>query len=358
MSDQENQQPHYLQKELYSLINKSLFNFIDKGSLDGIWYWDLTKKENMWISSHFWNILGYRQDEMEHLTSEWKHVIFEEDLQVTMEKLSMHLKHAEYHFNRVLRFNHKGGSTVWLRCRAMAIRNKEGKPLRIIAFHNNVTTTMKNQENEDLQAYKDEIAKLRKEIQEQSFRDYLTKIYNRRGLEESYKYLIEVAKRDGSFLSVAMFDIDNFKNINLEHGEAKGDKVLKAIADILIDSTRRVDIIGRFDAEEFIVLMPNTAKKDALMVSERIRKSIERKSIEGINSLSVSCGVATKTLSLEDDTQQIYDELNLSIDEALYHAKKNGRNQVLHYEELNPVNEQIEIQNQRGKYQHHEEFYS
>jgi len=217
---------------------------------------------------------------------------------------------------------------------------------------------MKNQENEDLQAYKDEIAKLRKEIQEQSFRDYLTKIYNRRGLEESYKYLIEVAKRDGSFLSVAMFDIDNFKNINLEHGEAKGDKVLKAIADILIDSTRRVDIIGRFDAEEFIVLMPNTAKKDALMVSERIRKSIERKSIEGINSLSVSCGVATKTLSLEDDTQQIYDELNLSIDEALYHAKKNGRNQVLHYEELNPVNEQIEIQNQRGKYQHHEEFYS
>jgi len=346
---------HYLQQELYDRIEPTLFDFLEQGSIDGIWYWDLTQKQNMWISPHFWNLLGYRQDEMEHLTKEWKRVAFEEDLQNAMAKLGKHLKTPSFPFNQVIRYQHKSGATVWLRCRAMAIRNEEEQPIRIIAFHNDVTHTM--QKKDDLKQYQEEIEHLRQEIQKQAFHDSLTKIYNYRGLEENYKYLIEVAKRDGSFLSAAMFEIDYFSELAVRHGQERVDKVLKEMASMLLDSTRRVDILGRFDDERFIVLMPNTAPSDAIMVSERIRSSIEKNGLGGVDYLSVSCGVASVTLTLSDDTQKNYDALNLWMDEALYHAKKSGCNCVLHYKDIDHITQHIEAQEHKEKYQKSEDFY-
>jgi len=323
---------HPLQKELYSLLNRSVFEFLDNGSLDGILYWDLTQKQNLWISPRFWQCLGYREEEMEHLHKEWKHVMFEEDFNTAMEKLNQNIQHPQYPFNRVIRYRHKGGKSIWLRMRAMVIRNKQNRPIRVIMVHNNVSAD--SQKENTIQKYKDEITTLRQELAQQSIHDYLTKIYNRKGLEQKYKYLIEISKRDGSYLSVAMFDIDNFSQINEEHGRPRGDKILKEIATTLIDSTRRVDVIGRFDDEEFVLLMPNTAKEDATMVCDRIRKHIDIYPIGGINDVTVSCGIATVNASLEDDTQRIYDTVNLCIDEALYYAKKRGRNQVLHYDDI------------------------
>ena len=75
---------NYLKKELYNLIREdpSIFEFLQSGSLDGIWYWDIEKVENEWMSPRFWKTLGYNPKEMRHLSSEWKNIIFEEDLKI------------------------------------------------------------------------------------------------------------------------------------------------------------------------------------------------------------------------------------------------------------------------------------
>jgi len=332
--------PHYLEKELYAFIHQPLFHFLEKGSLDGILFWDLTQQQNMWISPGFWHILGYHHDAMEHLVSNWKAVLFKEDFSTALEKLNKHIQYPEYPFNRLLRYRHKNGSTLWLRCRAMVLHNHDQKPTRMIFLHNDASAQM--QDKDEIQYYQNEIAKLRQEMQSQSFLDPLTSIYAHKGVEENCKYLIETSKRDGSLLSVAMFEIDALDQLRAQHEEERTDKIFKALAHALYDSTRRVDIIGRFDGEKFVVLMPNTSKEDATVVSWRICKYIQRHPCGGVD-ITLSCGVATRSSLLQEDTQTIYEQLILSTDEALHHAKKES-NRVQHYDNIHIVIPQIEPQ--------------
>lgn len=132
---------HYLESELYSLIRSdpAIFAFIQEGSLDGIWYWDLETPENEWMSPRFWQTLGYDPSTMKHLASEWQELIFVEDLQTAIEAVQRHLADPDYPYDQILRYRHQNGSTVWIRCRGMAIRNAEGKPIRMIGAHNDLT---------------------------------------------------------------------------------------------------------------------------------------------------------------------------------------------------------------------------
>ncbi|KIM11680.1 MAG: hypothetical protein KU38_05760 [Sulfurovum sp. FS08-3] len=348
------QQMHYLQKELYMFIKKPLFEFMEKSSLYGVWYWDLSQKDQMWFSLGFLHMLGYRQDEIEHLSVRWRELLLEEDYQEAIEKLKQHLKYPEYPCDKVLRYHHKNGSMVSLRCQAMVIRNQGNKPLRIIAFHNDVTPALVS---ESIQVYKDEIAALRQEIQEKSFHDAITQLYNRQGLEESYKYLIETAKRNSALFSVAMVYLENCVQVERQYGEQRLEEVFKDLATILIHSTRRVDILGRFGDEEFIILMPNTNKKGAITVCERVRQYLQEQPLAKIDYLSVSCGVATLSLNVSDNTQKIYDTLNLFVDEALYHTQKNGGNQVLHYDDINNFTDPFKQASNENENFNDEDFY-
>jgi diguanylate cyclase (GGDEF)-like protein/PAS domain S-box-containing protein len=321
--------PHYLYRELISLFKPSLFDFIQEGSLDGIWYWDLSKQKNMWISPRFWHSLGYRPDDMGHFTSEWRHNILQEDFNTMMEKLKRHLQDPDYPFNQVIRYEHKSGSTLYMRTKAMAIRGKSGKPLRILAFNNNITTTVNLQEsNRD---YKERIEYLEKALLREATHDELTNAYNRRGLEEHYKYLIEVAKRDGSHLSVALFHIHTAIE---KYGEKKRDEILKEFATVLYQNTRKVDILGRFLDEEFMLLMPNTNRDNSLMVIQRLQEQLLQNPVQEVVELKFSVGIATKSLNLADDTQSTYDILNLYVDEALHIAKKEEYSNIIHYQQL------------------------
>lgn len=181
------------------------------------------------------------------------------------------------------------------------------------------------------------------ELHNEITRDYLTKIYNRRGLHEKCEYLIEVAKRDGSYLSVALIEIDYFDELSNQHGRPKGDEILQEFAVILQKNTRKVDILGRFDGEKFMVIMPNTNKEDAIMVSERICDFTESQPIASIEGITISGGIATIHVNISDHTPHYHDKLNLSADDALYHAKKHG-NRVQHYDNIHIVIPQIKPQ--------------
>jgi diguanylate cyclase (GGDEF)-like protein len=191
-----------------------------------------------------------------------------------------------------------------------------------------------SQFQEELQLCQQEVARLKEELHREITHDYLTQTYNRRGLKEKCEYLVEVAKRDGSYLSVALLDVDHFDDINNRHGRSRGDQVIQALADVIKDNTRRVDVVGRFDGEEFTIIMPNTNKIDAIMVAERIRAFVETNPIATLEGVTISCGIATINVNISDATDESYDKLNLWADEALYHAKKSGRNQALHYDDI------------------------
>ncbi len=139
---------HYLKKELYNLINNdaSIFKFIQSGILDGIWYWDLEKPESEWMSPKFWETLGYNPDEKKHLASEWQDMIFQEDLKLAVKNLEKHCADPNHPYDQIVRYRHKNGSTVWIRCRGLAIRDENGKAIRMLGAHTYITDIKKKEE--------------------------------------------------------------------------------------------------------------------------------------------------------------------------------------------------------------------
>ena len=132
---------HYLEKELYNLISNepSIFTFLQSGSLDGLWYWDLEHPENEWMNETFWKLLGYEPSEKEHLATEWQDLINQDDLQVAIDNFNKHCADPNHPYDQIVRYKHRDGSTVWVRCRGVAIRDKNGKPVRMLGAHNDLT---------------------------------------------------------------------------------------------------------------------------------------------------------------------------------------------------------------------------
>lgn len=134
-------QENYLKKELYELTKNDtkIFEFIQSGSLDGIWYWDLEDSENEWMSPKFWDTLGYDPKEKKHMASEWQNIIFKEDLNLAFSNFEKHCADPSYPYDQIVRYKHKNGSTVWIRCRGLAIRDQNGKPIRMLGAHTDIT---------------------------------------------------------------------------------------------------------------------------------------------------------------------------------------------------------------------------
>ncbi len=152
--------------------------------------------------------------------------------------------------------------------------------------------------------------------------DSLTGVLNRVAFEEAFLREVERAKRYGNSLSLILFDIDNFKKINDEHGHLSGDRVLRRVASIVSSSLREADFFARWGGEEFIVLLPDTDLGKAISVAEKLRRRIESSRFGDNLRVTASFGVAQ--LSSEDDRTSLL----LKADKALYRAKMEGKNRV------------------------------
>ena len=164
--------------------------------------------------------------------------------------------------------------------------------------------------------------------------DALTAINNRRFFDQRICEEIERARRHQQALSCLFVDIDYFKKINDSYGHQSGDKVLRNIAALLNEQMRRSDILARYGGEEFSILLCNTDIDAAEEIAERLRLTIHATPQTGLNNeeipVSVSIGVATTdpTQNPDMDIEQQADRLIALADEALYEAKKAGRNRV------------------------------
>lgn len=179
-------------------------------------------------------------------------------------------------------------------------------------------------------------ASLLKQAQDLSVTDELTSIHNRRYLNEVLQKEFNRSRRYGRDMSLIMLDIDNFKNYNDTHGHFQGDEILKGVAKILLNASRsEIDCTARFGGEEFMLVLPETDKKDALKTAERIRQLIENhpflyREQQPLGKITASIGVA----SIPIDANDLHTLLE-RVDAALYFAKHNGRNLVVDAANIN-----------------------
>ena len=140
---------HYLKTELYELVRKdpAIFEFLQAGSLDGIWYWDVERQEQEWMSPRFKELFGYRDDEIPDTSAWWMENIFPEDRDVALDNFSRHLADASHPYDQIVRYRHRDGSTVWVRCRGLAIRNARGEAIRLLGCHTDVTALKRAEED-------------------------------------------------------------------------------------------------------------------------------------------------------------------------------------------------------------------
>jgi diguanylate cyclase (GGDEF)-like protein len=184
--------------------------------------------------------------------------------------------------------------------------------------------------NKKLRTQISEIESLQIQLREQAIRDPLTKLYNRRYLDESFEREIARIRRHKSMTSIILLDIDRFKIFNDEHGHLAGDQILRDLAKILLKNVRAEDIACRYGGEEFIVFLSGAPPKIAEIRANSIREDIQKNSFyyEGKTfSITISAGVAVAPLHGQELT-----ELIEYADQALYQAKENGRNQVVLYQ--------------------------
>lgn len=164
---------------------------------------------------------------------------------------------------------------------------------------------------------------------EKAVTDQLTGLHNRRYMESQLKSLLERAMRGGPQVSVLIADIDHFKRVNDLFGHDAGDDVIRQFSERLASNFRPRDLACRFGGEEFVVIMPETGTDDALVIAERLRRSISNAPFyigRNRDSLDVTCSVGVTVSTIGTDTPE---RILKRADQALYAAKQNGRNKVM-----------------------------
>ena len=180
--------------------------------------------------------------------------------------------------------------------------------------------------NETLTGSLAEISELHLRLQQQAIRDPLTGLYNRRYLDEMLERELARAKRDGYPISLAMIDLDHFKQVNDTYGHTAGDEVLKALGTLLQAHAREGDIPCRYGGEEFVLVLPRMSLNVARQRGEQWREAFGAQKVRhGDLDICVTMSIGLATYPDHGATAE---SLIVSADRALYRAKAAGRNRL------------------------------
>ena len=239
---------HYLKDELYQSIQDSpvLFDFIQEAALDGLWYWDLERPEYEWLSPKFWQLLGFDPSEKQHLASEWQHLINPDDLAAAKTNLEMHIADPRHPYDQIVRYTHRDGSTVWVRCRGMAIRDEDGRAIRMLGAHNDIT------ELKLAEAALRAADKVKSQFLANMSHELKTPLNGVLGL---------------AHLAMRESDMDKVRD-KLEKIEASGQQLLKMVNDLLLFNKIEADLLSvnasEFVLEELLASVHSAFKADAM----------------------------------------------------------------------------------------------
>ncbi len=188
-----------------------------------------------------------------------------------------------------------------------------------------------------IKALQEELERANAELRRVSQTDGLTGVDNRRHIEARLTEAFEHATRLNESLAVVMTDVDHFKSVNDTYGHQAGDAVLKQVAEVLRESAREIDHVGRYGGEEFLVLLPGASAEDARKFAERARAAIAARDFTyagGTLQRTMSAGVA----AWPHAELRHQEALVKAADDALYVAKSTGRNRVVAHGDVAPSN--------------------
>ncbi len=205
-----------------------------------------------------------------------------------------------------------------------------------IQAHNLQEQQERDKAQREMQALSDRLADMEHESSElrskldlaqyRATRDSLTNLPNRLAFEDRLLHEMARCKRQKTPMSMMVWDVDLFKNINDTYGHKSGDKALAAIANLLSRHCREIDFVARFGGEEFVMLLPETDASSALIVAEKLRKAVQNSSFNAKGDkvkITLSCGISQY---IEGDTNET---LFNRADAGLYTAKQTGRNRCV-----------------------------
>jgi len=210
---------HYLKQEFYQLLDEdsTIFEFLRDGTLDGLWYWDLVNQEHEWMDDKFWRTLGYDPATKKHLCIEWQDIIFEQDLPGVFENFNRHVQDPNFPYDQIVRYRHKTGSTVWVRCRGIVIRDEQNVPVRMLGIHHDVT----KQKEAELSVIK--ASKIKERFMANMSHEIRTPIHGILGLTEALLQtdlspkqteLVNTILSSGEYLQHTLDDVLDFTKLN------------------------------------------------------------------------------------------------------------------------------------------------
>lgn len=120
-------------------VRPEILEFIRCAALDGLWIWDLREPTNEWMDDRFWKTLGYELATMPHLSSAWQGLIHPDDLQCALTNFARHVADPNHPYDQIVRYRHANGSTVWVRCRGLVLRDADNTPHRMLGARVDVT---------------------------------------------------------------------------------------------------------------------------------------------------------------------------------------------------------------------------
>ncbi len=341
---------HYLERELDSLVRQDsrLFTFMHERGLDGIWCHDLEQPDQQWHSAAFWRLLGYDPASRRHVAAEHQAVLYPDDRAPAEQHLAEHCADPDRLYDHIHRYCHRDGTILLIRSQGITIRDEQGRPIRVVGLHTDVTGRQARSEavldpnllalhsemqeaNQRILGQARELERLNRSLLTMAVTDSLTGLHNRRAFDTQLRRLLKSALRHHFPLSLLIVDIDHFKRINDGHGHLAGDVVLKTVGSLLTRIARETDLVARWGGEEFTVLQPHTDADASLALGERIRHAVEICEWPSMD-VTVSIGASTLTPPLgRADPVQVHDQLVREADTALYRVKNNGRNSVTHF---------------------------
>lgn len=177
-----------------------------------------------------------------------------------------------------------------------------------------------------------DLEKANEALQALSRVDALTQVANRRAADEKLNILFSLMQRGEKPYAVLLLDIDHFKQVNDSYGHAIGDNVIQRVATVLQSKLRETDMLARYGGEEFIILLPATDQAGAKTLAEKLCNSIAADTIPVVGRVTISVGVALANAQHNNPEQAVR-----FADEAMYQAKRAGRNQVCHYDGYNSM---------------------
>lgn len=275
----------------------------------GVWEWDVRDNDLVW-DAQMLKLYAVDEEDFSGLYEAWTTRLHPDDLNEARQSLENAAK-SEGMWEDEFRIVWPNGEVRHIKAAALLERDEKGDPLHMIGVNWDVTESRRTQEQLSLLATTDS----------------MTGLFNRRYFMELCQREIERSRRYNTPFSLIMFDADRFKSVNDTYGHDVGDLVLKAIAETVKGSIRDVDVLGRIGGEEFAVGLPEAGLEVGKQVAEKIRNAVESTSVELPDGRTLGFTISLGVAEYADASGSLEDLIKMA-DNALYQAKRNGRNRV------------------------------